>query len=57
MKPGRIQASNYHKVILRALNYIFADVLRNGVIERNVDKAKRIDILFDNPAKDRIFGI
>jgi hypothetical protein len=56
IKPGRKQASRYHKVIFEVLKYVFSRSLKNGIIERNVDGGrKRIDILFENPRSSRFF--
>jgi len=56
IKPGRLQAAQYHRTVFDALKYVFHPALISGVIEKDVDKGrKRIDIVFTNADEPGFF--
>ncbi|MGE7093505.1 DNA cytosine methyltransferase [Lysinibacillus sp. NPDC048646] len=57
IKPGTIQASDYHEFIFKNLKYIFDKDLRRGKKEVKINGGrKRIDITFDNTVGDGFFS-
>lgn len=54
--PGAADASNFHNIIIGILELIFYPHLINPIKEREIHNGrKRIDLVFDNSAKDGIF--
>lgn len=56
LQPGGDDASKYHKLMIGILEFIFYPSINNPVKEKEINEGrKRIDITFDNAAKNGFF--
>jgi hypothetical protein len=55
--PGHANAERYQGMIFRALDFVFSPWLQGGRKEQEISEGrKRVDIVFDNQAKDGFFA-